>query len=58
MIYIVRNRANPALVLTTLRPDGSGNQWKPARQVGPGGYSARTFRTEEAAARHGIPEAV
>lgn len=49
-MFIARNKVNPALILT------AGNDWKPSRMVGPGGYQARTFKTEAGAAKHGTPE--
>jgi hypothetical protein len=50
-MFIARNKTNPALILT------AGGEWKPSRMVGPGGYTARTFRTRAGAAKHGTAEA-
>jgi hypothetical protein len=50
-MFICRSNVNPRLILTTLRPNGSGNQWQPQSLIGPGGYTAKTFATEAAAKR-------
>ncbi len=51
-MFIARNKTNPALIRT------AGNDWKPARLCGPGGYAAKMFQTEAGAAKHGTPERV
>lgn len=50
-MFLCRSDINPRLILTTLRPDGSGHEWKHQDSVGPGGYSAKLFKTRKGAER-------
>jgi len=41
--YIVRSKVNPALILCT------NGEFLPEQQVGPGGYSAKLYKTRKGA---------
>lgn len=45
MSYIVRSKLNPKLILCT------NGDWMPESMVGPGGYSAKVYKTEAGAKR-------